>query len=225
MLGAGVILGLAMAMSPHAERVVEARAAVVTFGEVVDVARLPATLRATAARLPIARFPATGRLVMTERQAIERARAQMPALAPFFGDAGDRRVVVRPAARAAPREAPPACLRLLRPVAGGMTPTRGDVAPVACPDDPPAGAFRYDVARRTVRALRDLVEGEVVTALPAFAIAAVRPGQALYLEARIGPVTVEREVRALQATRPGGRLFVRSAEGDVFPVQLGEATP
>lgn len=48
----------------------------------------------------------------------------------------------------------------------------------------------------------------------------VSPGEALTLEVRVGPVKVEREVRALQAGWPGRRLFVRTPEGEVLTVRL-----
>ena len=48
----------------------------------------------------------------------------------------------------------------------------------------------------------------------------VSAGDSLTLEVRVGPVKVEREVRALQSGWPGRRLFVRTPEGAVLSVRL-----
>lgn len=51
---------------------------------------------------------------------------------------------------------------------------------------------------------------------------AVRPGQKLHVVTELGTVRVERDVEALQTARPGQRLFVRSADGQVFSIRYEE---
>ncbi|HYC68878.1 hypothetical protein [Brevundimonas sp.] len=57
------------------------------------------------------------------------------------------------------------------------------------------------------------------TSAPAPSVSA---GDVLTLRVTVGPVTVEREVRALQAGVPGGALFVRTADGAVLRALLAE---
>jgi hypothetical protein len=56
----------------------------------------------------------------------------------------------------------------------------------------------------------------VVAAPPAFAMATIRPGDRVIVSTRIGAVTIEREVTALQAAKLGEPLFVRADDGAVF---------
>lgn len=71
---------------------------------------------------------------------------------------------------------------------------------------------------------------QAATASPVAAVArppeepAVRAGDALTIRIRVGAVTVEREVRALQAGWPGRRLFVRTPEGAALAVRLEPAS-
>lgn len=53
---------------------------------------------------------------------------------------------------------------------------------------------------------------------------AVKPGEKLHVATRVGPVSIEREVLALQQGRPGRRMFVRAVDGTVFAAAL-EAQP
>jgi len=123
---------------------------------------------------------------------------------------------------AAPADGAGACLRLAAPLAAGEVALRADVAPAACPAERAAPAFHYDSLGHTVRAVRDLAAGEVVPAVPVSLLAAVRPGQKLFVTARIGAATVAREVTALRAARAGEPVLVRGAGGDVFTVAEAE---
>lgn len=60
------------------------------------------------------------------------------------------------------------------------------------------------------------------TSRPALRIVddAVEAGEALTLRVEVGPVTVERDVHALQAGQAGRPLFVRTADGAVLTVQM-----
>lgn len=111
----------------------------------------------------------------------------------------------------------------------------------------PAGARTATLSRRAVASLlrRALPGASVADHTPdrsfAFRIAAgaeplrvivryapplpaVRYGEPLTLRSRIGPVTVEREVVALQDGMAGHRVFVRDREGHVSSLQLASAT-
>lgn len=92
-----------------------------------------------------------------------------------------------------------------------------DLAPASCAESP-LSAFAYDDTTGALRSARDLRSGEAVARPPAFALAAIAPGQTVTIRASIGPVVVERDVVALQSARAGQNLFVRSADGQVFTV-------
>jgi flagella basal body P-ring formation protein FlgA len=76
-----------------------------------------------------------------------------------------------------------------------------------------------------MRASRDLSVGETLPAIPAFALPAIRPGDRLRLVDRVGAVTVERQVTALQAGQAGEPLFVKAADGAVFTATSLEIAP
>lgn len=115
----------------------------------------------------------------------------------------------------------PACVAVQVALPARSAPRPGDLHPAECPANPASG-FRYDKLLRTVQTLRDLAPGDVVRGPPSFAVPDVRPGDVAVLVARVGPVTVRREVRALQPARPGQRLFVQAADGEVFSVPFSE---
>lgn len=72
-----------------------------------------------------------------------------------------------------------------------------------------------------VRRLEAPAPSAVSEALPPVA-PAVRAGDPLTVRVAIGPVTVEREVHALQSGRAGQAVFVRTPEGVVLRAQLAE---
>ncbi|MEO8113195.1 MAG: hypothetical protein ABI655_02360 [Phenylobacterium sp.] len=229
-----LVFGL-LAFSPAAaapiafEREVEITGRSVQLGDVADVSRLPAGLRGRAAALPVTEFrPGQERLVLGSRRLAERARALMPALSPWLPAAIDSPIVVRLAADRRAQAAPArsgACVRVTHAVAAGATPTKADFVPSSCEASLPPGVFRYDPRARTLRATRDLEAGETLTAVPEFALAAVHPGQRLYVQAQVGPVFVEREVQAVQSARPGQHLFVRAEDGGLFTAAFSETVP
>lgn len=115
-----------------------------------------------------------------------------------------------------------ACLRALRPVAEGEPATIADFAPSPCVEAD--SALIYDRSQRVARVRRAVTEGDVVRGSPAV-LAAVRPRQALRLQTRIGPVTVERDVEVVRPARGGERVLVRGADGRVFAAPAPGAAP
>lgn len=113
------------------------------------------------------------------------------------------------------------CLQALTALAAGATPVAGDFAPAPCPAHP-AAALRYDAAAAAPRAIRDIAAGETIAAPPASLFPDVRPGERLYLVARVGTATVEREVTAAQPGRRGHDLFVRTPDGRMVAAPLSE---
>lgn len=116
------------------------------------------------------------------------------------------------------------CLKALAALAPGAVPDSSSFEPVACPDGTIAPAFRYDRARGFPRLARAVAEAEIVPVYPHFGADMVRPGQTLQLVIASGAVRIERQVEAMQAARPGQRLFVRSSDGQILSVRYGSGT-
>jgi len=126
---------------------------------------------------------------------------------------------------AATQAAPQDCLRALVPAEAGSVPRADAFERVACPDGKLDNPYRYDAALGIARLARPLAQGEIVRASPEFDTAMVRPGDTLELVSAAGAVRIERDVEALQAARPGQRLFVRAGDGEVLSVRYEDVAP
>jgi hypothetical protein len=199
----------------------------IQFGDVADVSGLPTDLQAQAAALPIANLPAgKDTMVFSARSFVERARAQAPVLARWLPATNDGAITVHlrggsvAATDSISSSTLPSCLRLVEPVAAGAIPKTTDFVAASCDAPKPLVALKYDRDAGAVRATRNLQTNELIASASAFAIPAVRPGQDLVVEARVGPVVVQRTVKAAQAAQPGQRLFVQTADHEVFSALL-----
>lgn len=110
------------------------------------------------------------------------------------------------------------CMRATRALAVGAVPSAEDLVPADCGQARPATAVRYDRQMRAVRLVRAVQRDEIVPAVPSSVLAAISPGQRLYVAVQVSPVVVQREVIALQPANPGQKLFVRADDGKVFSV-------
>jgi flagella basal body P-ring formation protein FlgA len=128
--------------------------------------------------------------------------------------------ILAAAATVSSAAAPGACLRALTSLAAGAVPSMNDfrAAPCSAREVP---ALRYDARIGAARTLRDIGEGETIAA-PSAILPDVRPGDRLYLVARVGAATVEREVVAVQPGRSGRPVFVRTPDGRVLAARLRE---
>ena len=117
------------------------------------------------------------------------------------------------------------CLKVLTAQAPNSIPDPADFQGVACPERGLRPAFRHDANRGFVRVARPLERGEIVLRYAQFATDGVRPGQTLLLRFVSGPVQIEREVVALQAARPGQRLFVKAGDGQILSVRYDGDAP
>jgi hypothetical protein len=115
--------------------------------------------------------------------------------------------------------AAPHCLRALASLSRGSIPRSGAFALADCGNTAPQRAFHYDRSLGATRLTRDLSAGDIVAPFPEFGEDMVLPGQPLELVVAIGDVRVARQVVALQEARPGERLFVRSADGEILSVR------
>jgi hypothetical protein len=126
-----------------------------------------------------------------------------------------------PAHAIAVRTAPPRCLKVLKPLAADSVPASVDFAPTDCTSDKVGEAFRYDPIGKATRLARPVAAGDVVSVYPEFGVDMVMPGERLRLVVASGQARIEREVEALQSARPGQRLFVRTADGEILSVRYG----
>lgn len=213
-------VGPPLAFAPRAE----VSASRVTLGEVADLSVLPARLRGPAAQVVIATFrPGQLSLTLKISEVAERARAQAPALAPWFGADTVPTITLRRLVEApspAPRAKAQTCLRLLAPLGRGDVPMAADFEPSPC--EATTAAFRYDPASGVARAARGLGAGDIVTAPPTSILAAARPGQVLRLRAHVGPVVVERAVEVVRPSVQGRALFVKGSDGKAFAAPMPE---
>jgi hypothetical protein len=113
------------------------------------------------------------------------------------------------------------CLAALAPITAGALPSRSDFREAPCGDGA-SPALRYDAARRSLAAMRDIAAGEVVAAPPPSLLPDVAEGAPLTLVARVGTAIVEREVAAAQPGRTGRRIFVRTGDGQLIAAPLVE---
>lgn len=151
---------------------------------------------------------------------LERARAMMPALSGW--SPSQRETTIDVELREAPTSlhqptAPERCLKVTHDTLAGQIPSRADFTASDCANMAGDQPFRYEPNAGAVRTLRDLHAGEILAAAPLSMLAAIRPGQALYVASHVGPVIVERRVEAVQAAAAGHGLFVRSTDGAIFP--------
>ena len=111
------------------------------------------------------------------------------------------------------------CLKARAPVEANAIPRSDGFEPAACPaSNMDMNAFWYDRALGVSRAARAIAVSEIVRAYPEFGGSAVLPGQTLRLVVTSGAIRVELAVEALQPARPGQRLFVKSANGEILSV-------
>lgn len=113
-------------------------------------------------------------------------------------------------------EAAPTCRFMKGSVEAGAVVNAEDTTTGPCSPRRLQRKLRYDPAARVVRAAVDLVPGEELGRAYLPERPTVLPGDHISLVVMVGPVLVTRAVTALQAGRPGRRLFVRDYAGKVF---------
>lgn len=218
LLAAAILPALA-SPAPAASRQVEIEGSVVRLGDVADLSGLRPDLRARAAQTPILALRPGASATLTPEQIQAYGRRRMPLLAAW--SPGETAKIVVRRTDAPSLKAPAACVRPLQTIDRDQILTAADFADATCAPDAPRTAWRYDRAAQALRASRDLTTNDTLAAPPAGLLAAVRPGQAVRVTARIGAVTIERDAQAVQAARVGRPLFVK-AGGGVFAVAAVE---
>jgi hypothetical protein len=190
----------------------------VYLSDIADLSDLPADLRGRAATFQVAVIRPSRTVVrLDEGRLFERVRASIPAAAPWFLKAPSGVISVRYIAPAQNEAANPLlCGQATHFLGAGSILTKADLVAVTCARASKDQPLRFDKMIGAVRAARDIPVGETVGPAPATALAAVIPGQPLFLKVHIGPVVVTRQVEAIQAAKAGQSVFVKANDGAVF---------
>lgn len=216
----------AVAPAQHAPIVfasqVEARERVVTLGALADVSVLPVDIRAPAAALRILKIPEDrDQIQVNEAQLRGRVAALAPALKPWL-EGADNQVLIRYQRNIPVALRSRACVKMLEAVVANATPTPRSFSPAPCNGEV-RKALWFDAHDKVMRARRALRVGEVLAAPATSALAGVSSGDPLVIEAKVGPVRVQRRLLALQPARPGENLFARTADGSVIAIPYPSA--
>lgn len=108
--------------------------------------------------------------------------------------------------------------------AAGDVIVEDDTINAACPVDAVPPKLRYDPRRRLAIARRELAMGEALGRVYLPRRPGVLPGDRVQLVARLGHVTVLRQMTALQPGQINQRFFARDAQGHVVVApRLAEA--
>jgi hypothetical protein len=180
----------------------------VRIGDVVRRGDLDAAL----AERTIATLPPGRDSVTIERSAL--AGLLRRAVPGFRVESADEGTVALRAAAA--ERADRRCLELINPVAAGAIIDAEDVVAIECRDGEGAVGIAYDRIAAAPRAAADLAAGHYLGRVVLGPAGGADAGAALTLASTIGPVRIERRVVALQPARQGGRLFVRTEDGEVL---------
>ncbi len=202
----------------------QAHGDLVRLGALADLSVLPAALGREVADLPVLRISRDRNEIVVKAKVLRaRVAALAPELKPWLAEQ-EGAVRIRYDRPTTDVSRPEACVKVV-----GAAPTDGVVSfrnVVAAPCA--AGALDglwFDRASGVMRARRALAPGEIVRSPPASALAAIAPGDSLVIEARVGPVRVQRRVEALQPARQGEGLFVRTADGAVVSIPAPTEAP
>lgn len=112
------------------------------------------------------------------------------------------------------------CFAASADLAVGETITPSNVVEIECPSERAVAALGYDAASGSPYARGPIPSGTNLGALRLNAVDVVPEGKAMTLRFAAGPVIVERDVVSLQPGVPGGRVFVKTEDGEVISTQL-----
>ncbi|HZF44360.1 MAG TPA: flagella basal body P-ring formation protein FlgA [Sphingomonadaceae bacterium] len=188
-----------------------------------DVARLtgftPAGHPALASRIIASIPPSRTQLSMTRDALAGLVRRNVPGLGSRLLPAAGSVTFRAPAQPRAANVATGVCASTAQAVAKGAALTMADVVVVPC-EAAVSAPVRFDRSALALRASAHLPAGTRLGRLALPAAPDIDKGDELTLRSTVGPVSVERQVVALQSGRSGGRVFVRDAEGQVVSAPL-----
>ncbi|OCC22943.1 hypothetical protein MB02_14350 [Croceicoccus estronivorus] len=188
-----------------------------------DLALLSPEERETIGQLVAMRIPkgqTTIELSAGQRAVLLRRRVPGRDLRLLLG--GSRRFAVRTAQiEGEDRRAGHECFVLRQNLDAGAYITQEVVAPATCGHGgSPRLPLRYDNAASAAMLTRPLPAGTNLGSLSVSPRSVVESGQLLTLTVTQGPVTIERQVHAMQPSREGRAVFVRTVDGKILAAPL-----
>jgi hypothetical protein len=198
-------------------REVTVRTPVLTVGDLLPRAGLPADMRART----VLRLPMGDHWVFDGAALAGLVRRRVPGLRTVelegVPSVSVRLIGDRPA-RPGPR-----CFETAVPVATGQAVGANDLNAIACLDRTASVHLRFDRANGLAVASAALPAQTYLGAVAPLRTADIASGTPLTLRSTAGPAIVERKVTAMQPGRNGARMFVRDTDGAVFAVPLAMA--
>lgn len=194
-------------------RAVALQSAELRVGDLVDRReQLPAPVAA----MVVTHLPRNGEVIeLSQSQVAALLRRRVPGLRPIASPGALVRIALAfPAAKAGP---PAQCFAAAGGVAAGAPLTISDVTAVACRN---ASVARLRYSGGLAIAGVDVSAGAYLGRLATLPDRAIGKGALLTLRSTSGPATIERPVIALEPAPTGGKLFVRTASGEVFATTL-----
>ncbi len=186
---------------------------------VADLAMLDQTQRARLGSLAIAAIPAgKSHLELDAATRARLLRRRVPGQDLRLRHGGKVRFEV-PEPREAGRGARP-CIMLRRALDAGDYLQPEAVAPVPCRDHAEALPLLFDRRVNALRLSSPLAAGAYLGSLAVRGGPIIGAGTELRHVTRQGPVAIERTVNALQPSRMGQAIFVRTQDGAIFASRL-----
>jgi hypothetical protein len=181
-----------------------------------DVARVRGRGAQDIKSLVIARLPEGTRKTVTREELGDLIIRAVPAAR--IEGADDKGITL--IAPAAGLPSPAHCFEALQPIAQEQAITIENVRVVPCSARTAAAVVR-DLIRGTTTAAAAIQTGDYLGQILLSEPARIERGDTLTLVSKSGPVTITREVKALQPARARQqRLFVQSSDGAVFSARL-----
>jgi hypothetical protein len=180
-----------------------------------DIARVSPDGTAVVATLPTG----SAQTELSEEQREALLRNRFPGGRFALRHSGTLRVVRAPAPRAAE---PGTCYAARADIPASTAIERALLAEVACTREAADGWLVHDAATRTLFARDDIPAGTYLGHVRPGSVGTVAAGAKLVFRTREGPVTIEREVVALQPARGGRPVFARTRDGEVLHSALAE---
>jgi hypothetical protein len=196
----------------------------VTLADVVDLDTLTQAERQVVGRIVLFRLNARKHVQLKAGFIIARVRGLIPALRSRLPAGSDSLIRFDRVASLPTGRANRPCLVAREVIAAGSVVGARQFARSSCPAGVP-NFLRYDAGSGSVRTLHQLEMGDVIPSLSIVERQQVDPGQAVLLRTAVGPIVVERQMRALQPGVPGRKLFAASADGEVVSVPLEGGRP
>ena len=168
------------------------------------------------------------RIVLTRAGLVSLVRRRLPTLAIVLPvDKADDEVALRRGEQT-DLGGGPACFELSYAAAPQAALTRQDVTMTSCTSARPPLALTYDRRHAIVHTAEAGEAGHYIGPLVSLPPDLIEQGETLRLRVSAGPVTITRDIVAVQSAQTGESLFVRDADGHVFAVpssDVDEARP